>query len=200
MKRPFSNALAGLLLPALLGACQSSTLPTAKTLTEYTRVFRERAQPEFDELERRRASGELSEADYVAAKKALEDRAVTQARDAAWARHSLAESEREALGIPTPGRQVAIDAPNPMLGGAGLGMGGNIGGAGTLYRPFTQLSQGVWGDTSGRSLIPRNSGNVLTPNAGSVYDPQMSPTARSRRAQQQQPAYSPEEEFTAPPP
>lgn len=130
-----------------LAACGGSTLPSAASLTEHMRQLRQQAQPEFDALERERAAGTLSAAAYAERKAALEQRVGEDARDAAWARHSLAESERKALGLPTPDQPLAIVAPNALLGGAG-------GVNGSMYRPFTQQAQGAWNTNPTTGVIP----------------------------------------------
>ena len=148
--RLFANALVCVAATAFLVGCGSSSLPTAESLSASTRVLREQARPEFDELERRRAMGLLSEVDYQADRAALEKRISDDARDAAWSHHFLVESERRANGIPTPDAPGSIMAPNALRGGAG---GGGVAGGGSLYRPFTQQSQGA-ANSSGGGMIP----------------------------------------------
>lgn len=128
-----------LLIAGLFGglpACTSSTLPTAAAIDDLTAQVRQQEQPRFDDLERRRAAGLISEADYLAEKAALEKRVTDRVSDMAWTRHFLDQSERKATGLPTPDRPVAINPPNVSGGGGGVG--------GSLYRPFTQQAQGVW--------------------------------------------------------
>jgi hypothetical protein len=133
-----------------LPACSSSTLPSAESLTANTRLLREQAQPEFDALESQRRAGVLSEADYLAARDALEKHISERARNAAWARHSLAQSERRSMGLPTPDSPVVVEAPNALQGGGGGAMGG-----GSLYRPFTQQSQGgAMGNSFSAGMVP----------------------------------------------
>jgi hypothetical protein len=159
-----ANVILGLLAATLLMGCSSSTLPTAQSLSASAQVLRDQARPEFDELERRRAMGQLSEADYQADRAALEKRISDDARDAAWSRHSLAESERRANGVPTPDSVQTISAPNALQGGAS---GGGVAGGGSLYRPFTQQNQGA-GNSSGGGIIP-SMGN--TNNASTSFVP-----------------------------
>jgi hypothetical protein len=151
MSRPTACALITLFSAALLCGCGTSTLPTAESLSANAQVLREQARPEFDELDRRRALSGLTEADYQAEKAALEKRISNQARDAAWSRHSLAQSERKALGLPTPDAPQTIIAPNALVGGAG---GGGVSGGGSLYRPFTQQSQGAFNTSISSGMIP----------------------------------------------
>ena len=150
----FALAVAGGLV-----ACGGSTLPSAESLTEHMRQLRQQAQPEFDALERERAAGRLSAEAYAERTVALEQRIGEDARDAAWTRHSLAQSERKALGLPTPDQPVAIVAPNALLGGAG-------GSDGSLYRPFTQQSQGAWNTNPTTGAIPTMS---RMNNASTMY-------------------------------
>jgi hypothetical protein len=135
----------------LLSSCTSSSLPTAASLTRAAQQLRQQAQPEFDELNRQRAAGTLSAADHQAHSAALEKRIADDARQAAWTRHFLAESERKALGLPTPDQPVTNTPPNAMMGGAA---GGSVIGDGTLYRPFTQQSQGAAGLNFNGGFLP----------------------------------------------
>ena len=102
-------------------ATQSQTMPSAADLDRSSQRFRILAQPQFDDLERRRAGGALSQADYEREKANLEYRVQQQAVDAAWTAHALAESDRKATGIPTP------DQPQFIQAGGGAG-------SGTLYQ------------------------------------------------------------------
>lgn len=160
--RPFANVLFVLSAAILLIGCGSSTLPSAESLSASAQVLRKQARPEFDDLERRRAMGLLSEADYQGDRAALEKRISDDARDAAWSRHFLAESERRANGVPTPDTPQDLAAPNAMQGGAAGG--GGLAGGGSLYRPFTQQSQGAFNNSNASGLIPSmgNMNNAAT--------------------------------------
>jgi hypothetical protein len=138
-------------LATLCASCATSTLPTAESLTFATQQLRQQAQPEFDDLDRQRSAGTLSATDHAAAKTAIEKRIGDDARQSAWTRHFLAQSERKALGLPTPDQPVANTPPNAMLGGAA---GGSVIGDGTLYRPFTQQSQGAAGLNFNGGFLP----------------------------------------------
>jgi hypothetical protein len=159
--RLFANALVCVAATAFLVGCGSSSLPSAKSLSASARVLREQARPEFDELERRRAMGLLSEADYQADRAALEKRISDDARDAAWSHHFLVESERRANGVPTPDASQSIMAPNALQGGVG---GGGVAGGGSLYRPFTQQAQGAFNNGNAGGGIPSmgNMNNAAT--------------------------------------
>lgn len=159
--RLFANALVCVAATAFLVGCGSSSLPSAESLSASARVLREQARPEFDELERRRAMGLLSEADYQADRAALEKRISDDARDAAWSHHFLVESERRANGIPTPDAPQSIMAPNALQGGVG---GGGVAGGGSLYRPFTQQAQGAFNNGNAGGVIPSmgNMNNAAT--------------------------------------
>jgi hypothetical protein len=155
---------------ALIGfwlvGCGTGTLPTAESLTRAEQVLRDQAREEYAELDQRRGRGELSELDYRAEVAALDKRVQNEAREAAWRRHFLAESERKANGIPTPDRPVANAPPNAMMGGAQGGVGGVQGGQGSLYRPFTMQSQGAAGMNFNGGVIP-NMGAIN--NASTMY-------------------------------
>lgn len=100
---------AALALSCVSCATQAKTMPDAADLESSRQRFRAQAQPQFDELERQRASGAISKEDYEREKSALEYRVHQRAVDAAWTAHALAESERKANGIPTPDSPQAID-------------------------------------------------------------------------------------------
>ena len=161
--RALAHTLLCLCSAALVAGCGTSTLPTAESLTAHAQELREQARPEFDELDRRRAAGTLTEADYQLEKAALEKRISHAAREAAWARHSLAQSERKALGLPTPDAPQSITAPNALVGGVS---GGGVSGGGSHYRPFTQQSQGAFNQSISSGMLPTvNNRN----NASTIY-------------------------------
>lgn len=116
---------AALALSCVSCATQAKTMPTAADLDRNYQRFRAAAQPQFDDLERRRKSGAISQADYEKEKADLEYRVQRQSTDAAWTAHSLAESDRKSTGIPTPDKPV--QAP---LGA----MGGGASDSGSFYR------------------------------------------------------------------
>lgn len=143
--------LAVLLLPGIVASCSSqrSTIPTTQDLERYHEQSRQLAQPQFDDLERRRADGRLSEVEYAAQKAALENYVQDQAVAAAWRRHALAESDRKSLGLPTPDRPQA-----PPVNEAGTGGG--------FYQPYNQQYGGI--QTNPNPLSPSGyipGGNVM---------------------------------------
>ena len=123
MKSFFRALLPAIITCVLCASCatQSKTIPSAADLDRSYQRFRTRAQPQFDELERARAGGTLSQEDYDREKAGLEYRVQQQAVNAAWTAHALAESDRKATGIPTPDQPQEV----PVSGG---------GGGGSLYR------------------------------------------------------------------
>lgn len=163
--RPLAPVILALSAAALLSNCETSSLPTAESLSAGAKVLREQARPEFEELDRKRAMGLLSEEEYQGSRAALEKRISDDARDAAWSRHFLAESERKANGLPTPDAPQAIGAPNALAGGVG---GGGVSGDGSLYRPFTQQAQGAGNYSNSNGVIP-SMGNRN--NVGASYVP-----------------------------
>ncbi len=132
---------AGLL--ASLNACVSSTIPTAESLDALAAQVRRQEQPRFDDLEQRRASGQLSEQDYLTENAALEKHVNERASEIAWTRHSLDQSYRKAHNLPTPDNPIELIAPNAMQG-SGVG--------GSLYRPATQQAQGAWNNGMGGGM------------------------------------------------
>lgn len=138
-----------LALAALLGLCAScttnGTLPTAKQLDAYERQIRETAQPDYAALEEQRASGQLSQDDYAAARTELDQRVQNKVDTMAWSRHALAQSELKSLGIPTPDQPVENVPP-------GLGQT-----QGSLYNNMRttgmgQMPTGGGGGGGGQSL------------------------------------------------
>lgn len=135
-------------------SCNStdSTIPDAAELDHLHAGLRTKSQYYYDRLDERKARGEISSAEYDAERDKLDRWVWEQAKDAAWRSHSLAESERRALGIPTPeaGQQISIQS-----GESGIGTGGG----GSFYRPSNQ----VYGSQMG--------GSGANPMTGSGYRP-----------------------------
>lgn len=100
-----------LLALATLGSLASCTqrLPDVAELDRCQRRAEELARPEIVALERRRPS--MSESAYQKAKAELDDRITRKGIEMAWTSHSLAEIERENLGIPSPDHPQAINVP-----------------------------------------------------------------------------------------
>jgi hypothetical protein len=69
------------------------------------------AQQEITELDVRRARGEISATDYAMQKQAILDRVLARANDMVLTEHSLVESQRQALGLPTPSSPQVIVVP-----------------------------------------------------------------------------------------
>lgn len=137
-------------------ATQSETIPTVADLEASQKRFRIVAQPQFDDLERRRASGALSQADYQREKSALEYSVNQQAVDAAWTAHALAESDRKATGIPTPDQPQQVQVGN--IGGSlyqshndQYGSAGGLGG-GSATGPGYQAGGSVIGNAGRRTF------------------------------------------------
>jgi hypothetical protein len=95
---------------ACLSACVQ-TLPTIDSLDKFQKVAERSAAGEIAELESRRATGKISAADYKSEKEALDDRITQRAHQLAWSHHDLEESQREALGMPSPDHYTTIAVP-----------------------------------------------------------------------------------------
>lgn len=106
---PLNLAVAGVI--SLAASCITNTVPTAAQLDAYERQLKAAAQPEYAALEQQRASGQLTESDYENSRHKLDQRIQNQVDTMAWSRHALAQSERKALGIPTPDRPVSNPPP-----------------------------------------------------------------------------------------
>ena len=115
---------------------QTAAIPSAADLDRYHEKYRAIAQPHFDELERQRASGQLTQAAYEMEKESLEGRVQQQAVDAAYSAHQLAQSDRRAHDLPTADRRQDIpnaqgsasgsfyQSHNDRYGGSSMGAGG----------------------------------------------------------------------------
>lgn len=147
------TALRSLLLTlftsALVSSCSStsSSLPSNADLERNRERYRTLAQPQYDELERDRSTGKISQAVYEGEKAALDSRVHQKAIDAAWTAHELAESERRGLGIPT--------ANSPQQTPVGQTGGGLLGGN-SFYQPRND---------------PYATGQNNMPGGGSGYNP-----------------------------
>ena len=95
---------------------QSDSIPTAADLDMRAAHIRTLDQPRYDQLERDRNSGVLTQSQYEMETAALDQRVREKAVDSAWSAHSLAESDRRGQGIPTPDAPQAI-SPNQQVGG-----------------------------------------------------------------------------------
>lgn len=162
MKQVFLRGLAlGVSVLGLCASCatQSETIPTVADLDRNQQRFLALAKPEFDELERRRSSGALTQEQYNAEKSRLEYRVHQRAVDAAWTAHSLAESDRKATGIPTPDRPVA----NPV----GT-QGGSVSGQGSFYQSHNDQygSQAGFGASGSLSSGYQSGGSILGNRGG----------------------------------
>lgn len=133
----------------------TSTIPDAAQLDQYQALLRQRAEPEFAALRQQRETGQITQAAYDAEIKRLDQRIARQADGLAWSRHNMAESQKKALGIPTPDRPVANTPPIP-----GINSGGS------LYQPATQQFNSQAGtavNQTSASLLPRTSQFYTTP-------------------------------------
>lgn len=186
-----SKLLQAAVLSGLLASCASRTMdsiPTLADLNAYEKVVRARYQVMYDELEKKRASGALSKADFAEEKHRLDSKVAENVNNAAWNKHYLAESERKSDGVPTPDQPVALHAG--LVGGNGMSGGVASGGMGSFYQPSYQNYGAVTGmggtagmgsmrsanEQIGQSKSIRNDamsagGTYLSaPPPGSVYD------------------------------
>lgn len=186
-----SHLLLAALLSSLLASCASRTMdsvPSVAELNAYEKVVRAKYQGMYDELDKRRASGAISKAQYDEDKHRLDAKITAAVNDAAWNKHFLAESERKSDGVPTPDQPVILAA-----GQVGGMMGGSVGsgGMGSFYRPSYMNYGAVAGmsGTAGMSGSMRSANDQIgkgqnirseaisaggsylsTPPPGSVYD------------------------------
>lgn len=170
---------AAAVLATLVSSCASTTMdsvPTAAELSAYEAVIRARLQPEYDALEKQRASGAISQETYAEHKKRLDSKVWEDANNAAWQKHFLAESERKADGVPTPDAPVALSPatggntfyqPSNQNFGRVMGQAGSAG-FGSLSGAREQLNGQV---NSARNDSMSAGGTFLSaPPPGSIYD------------------------------
>ncbi|MCX6851863.1 MAG: hypothetical protein NTY98_23430 [Verrucomicrobia bacterium] len=141
-----SKLLQAAVLCGLLTSCASRTMdsiPTLADLNAYEQVVRARYQVMYDELEKKRASGAISKADYAEEKHRLDSKVAESVNNAAWNKHYLAESERKSDGVPTPDQPVVLQSG--LVGGNGMSSGVSSGGMGSFYQPSYQNYGAVTG-------------------------------------------------------
>lgn len=95
---------------SLFSSCAQRLPDIAEIDRSYQKV-EELSRQERADLERRRSSGQLSEADYQREKAALENRISQRAIDVVWNRHLIREVQRENVGLPTPDTPQDIAVP-----------------------------------------------------------------------------------------
>ena len=186
-----SKLVLAALLSALLASCATTTMDSIPTLAElnaYEKVIRARYQVVYDELDKKRSSGAISQAEYEDQKRRLDSKVSESVNNAAWNKHYLAESERKSDGVPTPDNPVRL---NPGLVGVSYMTGAvSSGPIGSFYRPSYQNFGAVTGmggsagmgsmrsmnEQIGKSQTTRNDAisaggtYISSPQPGSIYD------------------------------
>lgn len=166
---PTFSSLLAITACALLASCASSTMdsiPDEAQMENFKQTARRSLSQEYINISDQKRSGILTPAQYNDELAKLEDRAVSYAHSLAWQSHSMAESQRQAMGIPTPTAPVALRAPNNGAGAGGssyqsalnnYNAAGGVGG-GSSVMPSLGSMKGVGGSMS-RGNYP-----------GSIYD------------------------------
>jgi hypothetical protein len=170
-----SKLLQAAVLSGLLASCASKTMdsiPTLADLNAYEKVVRARYQVMYDELEKKRASGALSKADYAEEKHRLDSKVAESVNNAAWNKHYLAESERKSDGVPTPDQPVALQAG--LVGGNGMSGGVGSGGMGSFYQPSYQNYGAVTGMGGSAGMGSMRSANEQIGQSKSIRNDAMS--------------------------
>ena len=100
-------------LVAIVAGLASCTgpIPSEKDLDHAYQQSQSMAQQEIAALDQRRARGEISAADFVEQKRILLSDVTARANDMVLTQHSLVESRRKAVGLPTPGNPQTIVVP-----------------------------------------------------------------------------------------
>lgn len=169
-----SKPLLAALLCGLLASCASRTMdsiPTLADLNAYEKVVRARYQGMYDELDKKRASGAISKADYEEEKRRLDSKVAESVNNAAWNKHYLAESERKSDGVPTPDQPVALHAGQ--VGGSMVGAVGS-GGMGSFYTPSYQNYGAVSGMGGSAGMGSMRSANEQLSQSKNIRNDAMS--------------------------
>jgi hypothetical protein len=105
------------LLGSLLFLCACQTTPSDADFQRTYRYFLEQSKKELAELDARKARGDISAEDYRWERQRIEDDVVKKANDRVLTEHQLKESERRAMGMPTPQVGPAVlDIPSGPVG------------------------------------------------------------------------------------
>lgn len=167
------------------------SVPTVAELELYQRTIQTRYQSHYADIEKQRASGTITKAEYEARRRQLDSMVAEKVNEAAWQKHFLAESERKADGVPTPDAPISL---TPGQASGSVGYFGNSGGSmSSFYRPSWQnygAVAGIGGSAgmgsmqaareqlksaqSARNDAISAGGTYLSkPPAGAVYDEQL---------------------------
>lgn len=115
-------------------------------------------QPAYQDLEQRRAAGQITQAEYEAERTIIDHRVRTKVDTLVWSRHALAQSDLRSQGIPTPENPIQLDAPGTGSVNGSLYTSSRVNGLGN------QVQGNMMRDLGGRNFNDRR--------AGSIYDPQ----------------------------
>lgn len=148
------------------------SIPSLADLNAYEKVVRARYQVMYDELEKKRASGALSKADYAEEKHRLDSKVAESVNNAAWNKHYLAESERKSDGVPTPDQPVALHAG--LVGGNSMSGSVGSGGMGSFYQPSYQNYGAVTGMGGSAGMGSMRSANEQLSQSKSIRNDAMS--------------------------
>ena len=98
---------------ALAGGLSSCVgpVPNEQDLEHAYQRSKVMAQQELADLDARRARGEISAADYAEQKQIILSQVAARANDMVLTEHTLVESQRQALGLPTPANPRTIVVP-----------------------------------------------------------------------------------------
>ena len=145
-----------LLAAAVLVSCES-TAPTVEQLDALEAKVRSEHREDYALLEQQRAAGQMTADEYAVEHAALEKRVQNKVDTMLWTRHSLAQSELKANGIPTPDKPVDLAPP-----GVGTAQG-------SLYS--SSRMNGLGNQMQGNFMRDLGNSNYNQRRAGSAYDP-----------------------------
>ncbi len=94
----------------LLTSCKSP-LPDSDDLTRFYEQAEQLAKHDIHLLDGQLAAGQITQIEYTQRKEAILGNIQRRAVDAAWTQHQMRESERKAMGLPTPDAPQEISVP-----------------------------------------------------------------------------------------
>ena len=145
MKICGQSILCLLALSSGLVSCRGP-LPSEADLDRAYKYSQKMAQQDIQELDNRRAKGQISNTDYIVAKQEIMDRTTARANELVLTQTALVQSSRQATGLPTP--ETPQDISVPQSGSLSTG---------TARRSFNDSGGNADGTGSGLGFLPGGS-------------------------------------------
>lgn len=124
-------------------------------MDRYDKEAERRAQMQIARLDDKLDKGEISQEEHDKKKEDILTSITAHASDIAWSRHSLEDSQKVSMGIPTGDHPVGVEAPGK-------------GSSGGFYRPAGSTGSGYQGASAfmPQSYQPGSMVEALRPNRG----------------------------------